>query len=145
MTKPTAWGLGLVVTVVLALLLVEGLLRIVHVPAIEIHRRAAARAESTAFFEYDAGLGWRGRARAEGLLVGWEFTNTVRLNTRGFRDAEADVVKRPGVFRIVLLGDSITWGHGVDQTERYGDLLAEELRRRGLAVEVVNLAVSGYG
>jgi len=143
--KTTRAALLLAAAVALALLLVEGLLRIVHVPAIEIHRRAAARAESTAFFEYDAGLGWRGRPNTQGLLSGWEFTNAARLNARGFRDAEADVVKRPGVFRIVLLGDSITWGHGVGQTERYGDLLAEELRRRGLAVEVVNLAVSGYG
>jgi hypothetical protein len=54
-------------------------------------------------------------------------------------------VKPPGVVRIVLLGDSITWGYGVEQTERYGDLLGEALRRRGVRAEVVNLAVSGYG
>jgi lysophospholipase L1-like esterase len=119
-------------------------LRVVSVPAIEIHRRALARAESANFFEYDADLGWRGRAGAHGSLVGWEFTTDVRLNARGFRDLETGP-KRPHVFRIVLLGDSIVWGHGVDQTQRYGDLVAEALRRRGMAVETINLAVSGYG
>jgi hypothetical protein len=135
---------GLVVGSIVVLGIAEVLLRIVPVPAVELHRRAAARAESTEFFEYDPELGWRGRAGAHGPLVGWEFTSDVRLNARGYRDVEIDA-KPPGVFRVVLLGDSITWGHGVGQAERYGDLLAAALRRAGSAVQTVNLAVSGYG
>jgi lysophospholipase L1-like esterase len=130
---------------VLALVLVEVVLRVVHVPAIEIHRRAPAHAERAEFFDYDPELGWRGRARAHGAFAGWEFTSDVRLNARGFRDAEVAETKAGHAFRIVLLGDSITWGHGVDQAQRYGDVLAQALRRRGITAEVANLAVSGYG
>jgi hypothetical protein len=57
-------GLGLGAAIVLAVELVEVLLRIVLVPAVEIHRRAAGGAQSPDFFEYDAGLGWRGWAGA---------------------------------------------------------------------------------
>ncbi len=131
---------GLTVT----LLLVEGALRMFPVSAVEIHRRGPARAEGTALFEYDPSLGWRGRPRAHGGFTGWEFTTSVDLNSRGFRDPEIDAAKAPGVVRVVLLGDSITWGHGVEQSERYGDLLAAALRGRGVTAEVVNLAVSGY-
>lgn len=128
----------------LALLLVEGLLRLVPVPAVEVHRRAGARAESPNFFAYDPGLGWRGRPGMHGVMTGWELSHDVRLNAHGFRDGERGP-KPPDRFRIVLLGDSITWGHGVEPSERYGERLGEALRRLGVAVEVVNLAVSGYG
>ena len=134
----------LVVACVLALGLAEILLRIVHVPAIEIHRRGPVRGGSTAFFEYDAALGWRGRPGARGTLSGWEFTSDVRLNSRGFRDAEVAVAKPPDIFRIVVLGDSITWGYGVDAGQRYPDLLDAPVTRAGVPVEIVNLAVSGY-
>ena len=129
----------------LGLLLGEAMLRLYPIPAIEIHRRGAARDQGGIFFEYDSDLGWRGRPRARGILAGLEFTSEIALNTLGFRDPEVAIAKPSGTFRVVLLGDSITWGHGVDQAGRYGDLLAEVLRRRRVVVQVVNLAVSGYG
>ena len=136
--------LGLLMALGLTILLLEGLLRVVAIPVIEIHRRGPARAEGAGFSQYDPQLGWRGRPSAQGSFAGWEFTSDVRLNAQGFRDVEVDEAKMPGGLRIVLLGDSITWGHGVEQRERYGDLLAEALRRRGVTAQVVNLAVAGY-
>lgn len=130
---------------VLGALLAETLLRLFPIAAVDLHRRGPARAEGAAFFEYDPDLGWRGRPGARGRFVGWEFSSEVRLNARGFRDRDVPADKPPDVFRVVVLGDSITWGHGVEQAERYSDVLGEALRRRGLPVEVVNLAVSGYG
>jgi hypothetical protein len=135
----------LLIGVVLGGLFVEALLRLFPIAAVDLHRRGPARAESAAFFEYDPDLGWRGRPDARGRFVGWEFTSEVRLNARGFRDRDVPADKPPDIFRVVVLGDSITWGHGVEQAERYSDVLGEALRRGGLSVEVVNLAVSGYG
>jgi lysophospholipase L1-like esterase len=129
----------------LGLLLLEAGLRLFPVPAIELHRRMPAHGEAAVFFEYDSRLGWRGRPNARGVFSGWEFTTEVRTNTQGFRDAETPALKPRERPRIVLLGDSITWGHGVEQPERYGDLLIGALRRRGVTAEVVNLAVPGYG
>jgi lysophospholipase L1-like esterase len=131
--------MGLVLSAVLA----EAALRLFPVAAIEAHRRGPAR--EYLFFEHDASLGWRGRPHAQGTFSGWEFTSTVQLNGAGFRDREWPEQKAPGVFRIVVMGDSITWGHGVNQAERYSDLLLALLQRKGLPVEVLNLAVSGYG
>jgi hypothetical protein len=38
----------------------------------------------------------------------------------------------------------ISWGHGVEQGERYSDLVGRLLAAWGIDAEVVNLAVSGY-
>ncbi len=45
--------------------------------------------------------------------------------------------------RVVVLGDSLTAGLGLEAAEAYPARLEESLRRRGFAVEVVNAGVSG--
>jgi len=68
-----------------------------------------------------------------------------RTNSMGFRGPEVSREPAPGVFRVVVAGDSITMGQGVAEADTYparlGDLLREE--GRGLAVEVLNLGLSG--
>lgn len=134
-----------VVGVLLAAALLELALRIVPVPAIEVHRRQSAQAATASFFDYDPELGWRGRPGAAGRFAGFEFTSHVQLNARGFRDRDVPAVKPAGRFRVLLLGDSITWGHGVGQDERFSDHLERRLRAGGLAVDVVNFGIGGYG
>lgn len=138
-----------VALVVAGLLLAAGLLelalRISPVPAIETHRRRSAQLTAASFFEYDPDLGWRGRPRATGRFAGFEFTSHVQLNARGFRDRDVPDAKPADRFRILLLGDSITWGHGVGQDERFSDHLERRLRAGGVAVDVVNLGIGGYG
>lgn len=87
-------------------------------------------------------LGWRGQPHARGRVVHGEMDYSIRLNSRGFRDPEREVAKRPGLTRILTLGDSVAWGWGVNQGERFTDLLEERL---GPKVEVLNLACPGYG
>ena len=123
----------------------ELILTIRPLPAVEAHRRGPVRGEAARFYRHDPELGWAGRPGARGPLGGWEFESEVVLNARGFRDAEVPATKPPATHRVVVLGDSITWGLGVDRGERYPDLLAARLASRGLAVEVVNLGVTGYG
>jgi acyl-CoA thioesterase-1 len=53
--------------------------------------------------------------------------------------AEADT-RRP---RIVVLGDSLTAGYGLDAPQAYPALLQRRLDEAGLAYEVVNMGVSG--
>jgi hypothetical protein len=62
----------------------------------------------------------------------------LRTNALGFRD-EPVPPKRPGEFRIVVLGDSFTVSAGVDYPAIWTSLLRERL-----GVRVVNLAVGGY-
>lgn len=65
---------------------------------------------------------------------------TIRTNDTGFRDEPFPVERREGVPRILLLGDSISFGKGVDVQDRF----SERLRRRfGDRIEVLNLGLSG--
>jgi hypothetical protein len=49
----------------------------------------------------------------------------------------------PGVFRIMLVGDSVPRGPRLE--EAYPCLLGQELRQHGIQAESINLAVAGYG
>ena len=50
--------------------------------------------------------------------------------------------KRPGIFRIIALGDSLTYGYGIDEQDTYPKVL-ETLLNDTFRVEVLNLGVSG--
>ena len=66
----------------------------------------------------------------------------IRTNEAGFRcEHEFQTVKPPGIFRILLFGDSFTAGDGVSNAARYGDVLETLLP----GVEVFNFGVSGTG
>jgi hypothetical protein len=66
-------------------------------------------------------------------------------NTRGFRGPDIAVVKPPGVFRIVALGGSTTYGDHIARWEdAYPAQLEKILRQRHHAVEVINAGVPGY-
>jgi hypothetical protein len=62
----------------------------------------------------------------------------VRTNSQGFREREPPppVESRP---RLLVLGDSVSFGKGVEQPERYSDLLQASLPAR----QVLNLALPG--
>lgn len=71
---------------------------------------------------------------------------TFRLtsNADGFRTKEF-VAKQPGVTRIVTIGDSSTFGWGVDPDYTYQHLLEQRFDRLGGgSTEVLNLGVSGH-
>jgi lysophospholipase L1-like esterase len=70
----------------------------------------------------------------------------VELDSRGFRDGEFSAHKVPGVFRILCLGDSWTFGANVGQDETYPRQLTRLLARRhpSARFEVLNLGVLGY-
>jgi hypothetical protein len=63
------------------------------------------------------------------------------VNARGYRGAAHPYEKTPGKTRIVMLGDSVTFGSWVRDFETFSYLLEHRSDR----YEVVNLAVEGYG
>ena len=66
------------------------------------------------------------------------------INRQGYRDRERTTEKPPGTHRVVLLGDSFTWGASVLFDDGYGQRLERWLvGARGEPWEVVNLAVPG--
>jgi hypothetical protein len=66
-------------------------------------------------------------------------------NSDGQRDVEVPLKKPPGVFRILVLGDSFTVGTNVRQEEAYAKGLERRLRSvYGPRIQVVNSAVGGW-
>jgi lysophospholipase L1-like esterase len=72
---------------------------------------------------------------------------TLAINSEGFRGPERTSQSgRGNVYRIVCVGDSITFGFNVDQSNTYPMQLAALLaeRHRGMRFDVVNAGVSGW-
>ncbi|HEX9923501.1 MAG TPA: SGNH/GDSL hydrolase family protein [Anaerolineae bacterium] len=71
--------------------------------------------------------------------------HSVETNRLGFRERNFEVPKPAGLCRIMVLGDSLTWGAGLASEERYTDrvgmILNETFTDR--TFEVVNFGVSG--
>lgn len=68
----------------------------------------------------------------------------VQINADGFRDRAYAVAKPPGTYRLVTIGDSITFGNHLAANEAFPEQLEELLRSNRSTVEVLNLAVAGY-
>jgi lysophospholipase L1-like esterase len=66
------------------------------------------------------------------------------ISSQGLRDREYSLQKPEGTTRILVLGDSVTFGTGVARAETFPKRLERSLRRRGLPVEVMNAGVNGY-
>lgn len=68
----------------------------------------------------------------------------VKVNGDFRRDEEFKLQKIAGVTRICALGDSITFGYGIEnEKDRYTEILEKTLQQDGYSLEVYNLAVSG--
>ncbi len=62
------------------------------------------------------------------------------INPKGLRGKDYPYAKSPGRRRVVVIGDSFTFGHGVEESARYSDQLEKKLENS----EIVNMGVSGY-
>ena len=66
-------------------------------------------------------------------------------NSLGFRDDEHSLMAAEGVYRILVLGDSITKGLGVPERERIvTSVMKRRLDEAGVRAEVINFGVEGY-
>lgn len=95
------------------------------------------------FYAADPIRGQRLRAGYDGWFSGVP----VKINQLGFRDhREYGLAKGPQTFRILVLGDSVTFGHGSVFEGTYPYLLEQQLRQWQPAIDwqVWNLGVPGY-
>ena len=87
------------------------------------------------------------RIRLTPNYTGWFAGVPVHVNSLGLRDdREYPLEKRPNTFRILVLGDSVTFGHGSVEAHTYPRLLEDRLRawRPDVDWQVWNAAVPGY-
>lgn len=80
--------------------------------------------------------------KGEGRGPGWRVT--IATNSLGLRDREYNL--GTGAPRVVVVGDSYTFGFGVEADETFPKIAEREMRKGTLpSLEVVNAGVSGYG
>jgi lysophospholipase L1-like esterase len=97
-------------------------------------------------FEPHPTMFWRLRSNLNAALLAEGSTFQVRSNSVGLRNDEIPFVKAPDGYRILCLGDSITYGYGVQQDETSEARLQAALRQRYPTrwVEVINGGCPGY-
>jgi hypothetical protein len=118
---------------------------LVGVCAVELWVRATwdTRKGRPGFFISDPARGQRLAAGYDGWFAGVP----VHINSLELRDPrEYPVEKGPNVFRVLVLGDSVTFGHGSVYEHTYPFLLEQQLRRwrPDINWQVWNAAVPGY-
>ncbi len=114
------------------LIVAEGLLRLTDPGYFD--RQPAASLDR--IHRYSEVYGWELKPRARQH----EDDHWVSVNGQGFRGAEVPRQSPSARRRVVLLGDSITFGTYVGDGETFSDALAA-----GDEFETINLAVQGYG
>lgn len=94
------------------------------------------------YYQKDETLGWLPRKNVHGVHnQPGSFSTTFQTNSRGLRDRDYPLTKPKNIRRIVVLGDSFTWGWGVGDQEIYTEVLESSLKN----VEVINLGVTAFG
>jgi lysophospholipase L1-like esterase len=132
-----------------------------HISSLELfvttpqQKMQVANETQSTIFEGDPLLLWRLRANLNRAV--WDFT-ILSTNAQHIRSDHPTGRKSPGTFRIVCLGDSVTFGYRVpavwpDKPEEYDRgwlpfpmLLEKQLQdaNPGRAVEAIAMAVPGY-
>lgn len=68
----------------------------------------------------------------------------VQINSDGLRDRKFAITRSLGVTRVMMLGDSLTFGWGVPLEKTYSKVLEAKLLAAGHKVEVINAGVGNY-
>lgn len=98
--------------------------------------------ETNMYFESDPYTGWRLKPHGTGY---YQLGIPGNANSHGHRDVEIPLKKPPGVFRILVLGDSFTAGSNVRQEEAYPKALERRLKNTfGPQIQVVNTGTGGW-
>ena len=101
---------------------------------------APATGQITKFWQHDSILGWAHVPGVEGIFASTGFKTNVKINSVGFRDKEVEFERQMGRTRVLVLGDSLVWGFGVNAE----DTVTSKLEAKVSNLETINLAVSGY-
>lgn len=86
--------------------------------------------------QHDSLMGYRFRPGITGRFTNPEFDVEIKTNSLGVRDDEASL-QNPS---IVVLGDSHGMGWGVEQQERFSEVLEKQLN-----IKILNTAITSYG
>ncbi len=91
--------------------------------------------------------GYKLRPDFQGMILGRngeELKIPVKINDEGLRDDFHNYTKEKGLFRILILGDTLAFGIRVEKNELISSVLQKNLKEKGYNMEVINFAVPGY-
>lgn len=94
------------------------------------------------FHRPDPELGWTGTPNWKARFHKVDFDVLVESDANGFRARKATIQPAPGSPVIAVLGDSFTWGWGVENGSVFTDVMQNEL---GAGADVRNFGVNAYG
>jgi lysophospholipase L1-like esterase len=66
-------------------------------------------------------------------------------NSEGWRDRERTIQRQSNTLRILVIGDSVTYGAIVGQADTYTAILERKLRANSVNAEVINISYGGWG
>lgn len=72
-----------------------------------------------------------------------EWDTTISVNEIGLRD-DPLIDKTKTKLRILMLGDSYTWGFGVENHETFSQVLEKKFKQNGYDIDVINAGVVSY-
>lgn len=114
----------------------EAGLRLFYPQIIEIHPNGLWQLSKTRGVQLTPGF--------DDIHMFTDFKVRITINEQGYRDRVYGP-KPPGVFRILTIGDSFTFGFGVEQHEVFSKVLETMLnQRKAGAFEVINGGAPGY-
>lgn len=128
-----------VFSVVIALIVIEAGLRLYYFKSIA----TPAFYYLNTLFDAHPTYGWKYRPNLDINFQNLDYAVTLTTNSKGYRDVEHNYPKNPGVFRIVVLGDSFMDAYQVDFEDSLPRLLKKKLAHG--KVDVINLGVRAYG
>jgi lysophospholipase L1-like esterase len=81
---------------------------------------------------------------SEALYEAADFSFKAQINSLGFRDREFNLAKSAN-HRVLAIGDSYTYGWGVNVEDAWPKVLEANLKQQGMDVEVADLGAPGAG
>lgn len=124
-------------SLIVSLFILELILRYVHYPQYGCERIEDVSENSIARF--DPILGWRYKPS---LSTKGEYDIVYTFSQEGYRTEDIDIKTNFDKPRILIVGDSFLFGHGIPFTETFGFKLDKRLNHE---YEVLNFAVQAYG
>ncbi|MEP7119833.1 MAG: SGNH/GDSL hydrolase family protein [Byssovorax sp.] len=112
-----------------------------------VARAAFPRARSVSWYHFDPAYGFRHRENADAVTTEWGDTLPwhFRTNARGFRGPAWPDAVPAGTRRVLVTGDSFTFGDGLEEADAYPEVADASVDRASNKWEVLNLGVSAWG
>ena len=137
--RKTAYNLiVLIISIVVSIMLGEIIIRI-FIP----------QQESMRWFKSDAKYGYilKKNFHQNYHYLGSDFVMEVQTNSWGHRYEEYDSLafNEPNIKKILLIGDSFTFGYGINIEDQFGSILEDLLNKSNDHFMIINAGVGGWG